>query len=166
MRLYLVRHGDAVSDQENRLRPLSERGHDELRRMAQLLRSSRAFTPEQLWHSPLLRARETAEGLLRAVVPDAVLIETPGLLPEDDPEEIAGRLRTLTTIEHLALVGHEPHLSALATLLVRGKKNPVGFEMKKGAILALEPTGDAHKKTGAPRWFVRWLLPPTLVPPS
>ncbi len=165
MLLYLVRHAHAVGEDENPSRPLSARGRADLARLSRFFAGSGCFAPAQIWHSPLLRARETADELLRRLAPDAVVVETPGLLPEDDSRELAERLALHPTDRgNLALVGHEPHLSALASLLVRGKKSPALFVLKKGAALALESTGREHKKTGFTRWRVRWQVSPELLP--
>ena len=166
MRLYLIRHAHAVSEQENPSRPLSPRGRLDTARLASWLRANRALDPSQLWHSPLERSRETAAILAHGLDLDTVIVETPGLLPEDDPTEMAERLETFPSAANLALVGHEPHLSALATLLVRGKRKPAAFEIKKGAVLALEPSGDVHKRTGRPRWHVCWHISPELLTPT
>jgi phosphohistidine phosphatase len=166
MRLYLIRHAHALSEEENPSRPLSPRGRLDTARIAAWFKTNRALDPAQLWHSPLERARETAAILAHGLDLDAVILETSGLLPEDDPAEIAERLETFPPSTNLALVGHEPHLSALATLLIRGKRKPAAFELKKGAVLALEPSGDVHKRTGRPRWHVCWHISPELLPPS
>jgi phosphohistidine phosphatase len=55
----------------------------------------------------------------------------------------------------IAVVGHEPHLSALATLLVVGRAEPPSFLMKKCAALALDGGGDF--------WSVRWHVSPELL---
>jgi phosphohistidine phosphatase len=91
-------------------------------------------------------------------------VETPGLLPEDEPLELAERLELHPPTVSLALIGHEPHLGALASLLVRGKARPGLFNVKKAAVLALEPTGDLHKSNGRPRWRVSWHIVPALLP--
>ena len=162
MKLFLVRHGHAFSDQEDSRRPLSARGGEVTRSVAAFLRPSGVLAEVQaVWHSPLVRARETAELLVKELVPDALLIETAGLLPEDDPVAVADRL---DRAEHaVMIVGHEPQLGALATLLVRGKLKPVGFEFKKSAILALEKSGGRHKQSGRTRWQVRWYFSPELL---
>jgi phosphohistidine phosphatase len=66
---------------------------------------------------------------------------------------IAAKLADLT--KPLALVGHEPHLSALGSLLVTGGTDPVVIAMKKGAVLALE--------WGGRRWVVRWHIEPGML---
>ncbi len=164
MLLHLVRHAHALDEAENPLRPLSPRGLAQTRRLAAFLRGNPAFRPAQLWHSPLQRSAETAALLLAELHLDAILVETPGLLPEDDPEPLARRIETHAADIPVALVGHEPHLGALATLLVRGKPHSTSFHLKKSAVLALEASGDTHKKSGRPRWKVRWQLSPELLP--
>jgi phosphohistidine phosphatase len=154
--IFLVRHAHAVSEEENPLRPLSVRGHDECRRLVAFFQNNRAFTPAEFWHSPLLRAYETADRL-SALAPFAALRETAGLLPEDDPAKIAARIATVAPTQMLALVGHEPHLSALATLLVTGRSGHAAFTLEKGAVLALVSV-DNHT------WDVRWQIAPSLLP--
>jgi phosphohistidine phosphatase len=163
VQLYLIRHADAVTDQENPLRPLSSRGRAECSRLVKFFQQNSALRAAQFWHSPLTRAQETARLLADGLKLDAALVETPGLLPEDDPVEIVTRLDEMNTNLSVALVGHEPHLGALATLLVRGKLRPVGFEVKKGAVLAFEPAGGVHKKSGRRRWQVLWHIHPALL---
>lgn len=163
MRLYLVRHAHAVTPAENPARPLSETGRLATTRLGAFLRTTGAFAPAQLWHSPLERARETAAGLVAALDADIMQVETDDLLPEDDPQLVARRLAMYPVTHDLGLVGHEPHLSALATLLVRGKPGPVGFALRKGAVIALERTDKLHRKSQQPRWRVRWHLSPELL---
>ena len=163
MPIYLVRHAHAVTEKENPTRPLSERGRDEVRRLAAFFRENGNFRPSQVWHSPLARSRETAERLHAGLMMDVPLVEVPGLLGEDEPHEIATRLASLDSSVSIALVGHEPHLSALATLLLRGKTHPVVVELKKGAVFALKRTDHVHKKTGEIRWLGLWLVVPELI---
>jgi phosphohistidine phosphatase len=165
MKLFLVRHGHALADKDDLRRSLSARGGEITRSVAAFLRPSGVLAEVRaVWHSPLVRTRETAELLVQELVPDALLIETAGLLPEDDPVAVADRLERAEPA--VMIVGHEPQLGALATLLVRGKLKPVGFEFKKSAILALEKSGGRHKKSGRARWRVRWHLSPELLATS
>lgn len=154
MILYLIRHAHAVDDENDAARILSEKGRAQTRAMAAFLRGSREFAPEEIWHSPLIRARETAELFLEAMKSPARLIEAPGLRPEDSPVRIAHRLDH-PGVASLALVGHEPHLSTLASLLVAHTPEP-RFLFPKCAVLALEGA--------APHWQVRWHISPDLLP--
>ncbi len=159
-----MRHAHAVTAEEDPARPLSPRGREDTRRIADYFRACGGIAPAQIWHSPLMRSRETTLLLTAALGLDPVLVETPGLLPEDDPADTAHRLAEHPTTHDLMLVGHEPHLSALATLLARGKSSPVIFNLRKGAVIALERGDRVHGKNGLPRWRLRWHFSPELLP--
>jgi phosphohistidine phosphatase len=162
MKAFLVRHSHALADNEDPRRPLSARGREITREVAAFLKPSGAINAVRaVWHTPLVRARETAELLVNELGLDAILIEAPGLLPEDDPATVADRLDNAG--EPVMIVGHEPQLGALATVLVRDKSKPVAFEFKKTAVLALEKTGGRHKKSGRACWLVRWHFSPELL---
>jgi len=160
--VHLVRHAHAVSDEENPLRPLSPRGHDECRRVAAFLKGNDAFAPSFWWYSSLVRARETASALHAALTPRAQISETPDLLPEDSPARIVARLRTLPAHTCLALVGHEPHLSTLASILACDRTALPVFALKKAAIITLER--DDASFSGRSSWTVLWHLTPSLIP--
>lgn len=151
--LYLVRHAHAVEAEKNPHRPLSDRGRKQVKTLARFLRASGTFTPMEIWHSPLLRSVETARLLAEELQLKITLCEMPDLRPEDDPGDTVRRLRHVQ--RPTAIVGHEPHLSALASHLVTGVSDRPAFVMKKSAVLALEP-GDGH-------WLVRWHLSPELL---
>ena len=151
--LYLVRHAHAVAAEKDQERPLSRRGRKQVRTLARWMRQTGVFQPETIWHSPLVRSQETAALLVQRVHLAASLTLVAGLEPDDDPRRIARRLRT--TPAALAIVGHEPHLIALATLLVMGNPDPARFVMKKCAVLALEREGA--------RWRVCWHVSPEVI---
>lgn len=94
MRLFLVRHGQAVTSHIDPLRPLSTEGRSEARHLAThaspLLRDVTTF-----WHSGKTRAEETARILADVSEVGAKVVEHEGLKPNDDPElfveELNGR---------------------------------------------------------------------------
>lgn len=162
MQLWLVRHTHAVKAEEDPRRPLSPAGRAAAEALGRLFRANGQLGgTAACWHSPLVRALETATLLGREAGLDMVMQEVDGLDPEADPTVLADRLEAWTG-GNLVVVGHEPHLSALGTLLVRGKVRPVQFDLRKGAVLALENSGETHKKSGRRRWLVRWLWSPEL----
>jgi len=85
------------------------------------------------------------------------------MLPDDEPEEMARRLDAVPPEASIAVVGHEPHLGRLASLLVRGKAKPALFDLPKGTVLALHRNATTTHKTGHPRWRVRWMVTPALL---
>lgn len=153
MSLYLIRHAHAIDGEDDAARSLSKRGRRQVRALADFLGRTGALATAELWHSPRVRSRETAAQLVKHLGLDARLIEVDGIDYDDDPATVAARLAHRR--EPLAIVGHEPHLSALLSLLVTGAAHPVRFVMKKCAAVALDCVDGV--------WVVRWQVSPEIV---
>jgi len=115
MHLYLVQHAEARPREEDPQRPMSKQGQADILKVAVFLAEREAVKASRILHSGKLRAEQTAEILAEYLHPDSVSA-TDGLNPLDDPALWAGRLKE--TDEDLMLVGHLPHMSNLAALLL------------------------------------------------
>jgi phosphohistidine phosphatase len=147
--IFLMRHADAVSDEENPVRPLSRKGRDQVARVCAVLAKNPGFKPAEIWHSPLDRSRETAELLAKGLGLAAPLLLVPGVSPDDDPARIAAVLEAAKV--DVAVVGHEPHLGVLASMMVHGPERPgVFYPFPKASVLALSREGR--------RWRSEWLV--------
>lgn len=150
MVIYLIRHAHALAGEDDAARPLSKRGREQIRQMGRFLRKNGMLDTREFWHSPLMRSRDTAKLLVQRMKHPARLVGVGGLLHSDPPSVMA---RHLAQIQRpVAVVGHEPHLGALMSLLVTGSAKPARFELKKCAVAALE-----RKKGG---WLLLWQLSP------
>ena len=151
-RLYLARHAHALDDApSDDARPLSPKGHKQMKRLAQGLRGSSRLAPDLIWHSGLLRAEETAAALKSGLALDAPLLRKPGLAPNDDPHESHAALDALD--QSCLVIGHDPHLSSLASLLLTGAS---GFErvvFAKASILCLSRMKAGQQSTP---WQIEW----------
>jgi phosphohistidine phosphatase len=147
--IYLMRHADAVSDEVDPERPLSAKGRDQVARVCAALRNVASFKPAEIWHSPLARSRETAELLARGLQLTAPLVLAPGLEPDDDPGKIAPALERRT--QDIAVVGHEPLLGVLASIIVHGPNSPgIYFPFPKAGVVAISRQGK--------KWQSEWLV--------
>lgn len=153
MHLYLIRHAHAIDGQDDAARPLSEKGVRQVRKLGRFLREADAFAAAEIWHSPLRRSESTAALLAKHLKTDASLVEVSGLRPDSSPDSILRKLHDLR--RPVAVVGHEPHLSALASLLVADEAAPPRFLFKKCAALRLD------RSEGV--WAVRWQISPELL---
>ncbi len=131
----LIRHADAGAHASDALRTLSARGRDQVDRLSGRLAGEPRFQPAEIWHSPLVRARQTAVALAAGLAFRGALRERPGLEPEDDPGAAATWLAA--EARPIAVVGHEPHLAALVALLVSGEAPTGRFGFAKAGALAL-----------------------------
>lgn len=144
MHLYLVRHGEAKADDP--LKPLSEHGRREVEKVASYLSSLEVFS---IFHSTKLRAAQTAEVFTEYIEPEEGPTETESLSPMDDPKLWKTRLDVMA--DDTMIVGHLPHLSRLASLLLTGDPEVVAFEFGPASVLCLQRNEDG-------RWAVQWML--------
>jgi len=118
MRIYLVRHGDAVPEEDagsDRDRWLSVRGREAARVLARLLREQR-IAPDAIVCSPLPRAVQTAELLAAGLDYLGAISSWRCLEPSAHPRVAAGEIATLGGAA--VVVGHEPSISALGAFLL------------------------------------------------
>ncbi len=154
MNLYLVQHAESQPEEEDPDRSLTDRGRKEIRKVAAFAAGA-GVRVEVILHSGKTRAHQTAEALWAALSPAKGIAEADGLRPLDEPSIWAERLAL--TKDDAMLVGHLPHLSRLAGLLLAGdpESSPISFRM--GGMLCLSRDDTAS-------WTVRWMVTPELVP--
>ena len=112
MKIYLIRHGYAESlsgHADDSRRNLTEEGRLGIRRQAETLRE-RGVAIRQIFHSPFVRARQTAELVFQSFkVP---LAELPDLVPGGNPESVLMSIAEME--ENSLLVSHLPIIAELA----------------------------------------------------
>jgi len=109
MLLFLVRHAHSDPGEPDDLRPLSTRGREEARALADKL-AAHATPPRLVLSSPLLRARETAEAIAEAVSAELRIEErlAPGTTLEGLSDAVTGATHAV------AAVCHQPDCSEIA----------------------------------------------------
>ena len=137
LRHYLVRHGEAKADMEDSARPLSNRGREEVQRVARHA-ATLGLEVAQIRHSAKLRARQTAEILAEYLTPRLGIRQIEGLAPGDAPNRVRAELEA--AVEPLMLVGHLPHLSRLVSALVLGNSEKEIIWPDTGAMVCLART--------------------------
>lgn len=166
MELILFRHGLAASreewettGQDDSLRPLVPKGEERSRSMAELIRKSWDDV-DLLVSSPYLRATQTMKAI-KPVVRAARVREAVELVPSAPPQAFVQWLREACARDKLVIaVGHEPHLSTLASFLLTGSAESC-LNLKKSGALSLS-TG-AFDEMGPRCATLNWLLVPKLV---
>ena len=155
MEIYLVRHGEAVSEYVDPAQPLHEQGRSEVSSVAR--HAARVgLSVSEIRHSTKLRAKQTAEILRDHLGPARGVLEVDYLAPSADPGK--GQDAAETATEPLMLVGHLPHLARLASLLLVGDPHREILRFRTGAIAKLERTDQG--------WALAWMLTPEIVGPS
>jgi phosphohistidine phosphatase len=137
-RLYLMRHGHAPGTAEagvprDELRPLSDRGRRDARRMAGELKRH-GGRPALILHSPLVRAVQTAAAAAEALQPASGAEPFAPLENVVSPEELLEALQERADgVDEVLAVGHQPQLGELAALLTRAV-----HELRPAGLIAVE----------------------------
>lgn len=132
--VFLVRHGDAKTKQEDAARPLSDQGREAAHRVAGWADAA-GVKVDQIRHSGKLRAQQTAEIFAEHLGPPDGVISTDGLSPNDDVEPVAETL--LQEDRTVMLVGHLPFLSRFASHLIIAQPDCPVVEFDAAAFVIL-----------------------------
>lgn len=141
MRLYVMRHGDALRPMTGP-RFLSDKGVKQAEAAGLFLRRVREV-PDMIVHSTLARSKQTAEFVARmADVGDCCLKKFEHIEPEDSPEEFIEAIMPEfgPSCESILVVGHDPFVSSLASLLLVNTRAAVSFRFDTGALFCAEST--------------------------
>ena len=133
-------------------RPLSEEGASKMSKAAQGLYTL-IDSLQVVAASPLVRAQQTAE-LIAEAYSNIELVTLPALSPMGRKEDVLTWLSRQEGEAILALVGHEPSISALASWLLCPQAQPF-IEFKKGMACLLS----FNTEIAPGRAELKWLLP-------
>ena len=157
MNLYLIRHAIAEEEApsgEDSQRGLTDKGAKKMRLIAKGLRTL-GIEFDRVLTSPYIRAQQTAEILADVFKMKKSVSVSENLTPMGDPDLLLAEINENYTVNSLAIVGHEPYLSTLVSLLTAGGV-PVEMTFKKGGVCYLS-TDDLHHTHKA---TLEWLLTP------
>ena len=159
--LYLVRHAyaghaDAAQWPDDAARPLTPKGRRTFRAAA---RGLRRIVPdvELVLSSGYSRAWATAEVLHD----DTGWPEPRECTPLEAPQPVSRTLEALRERAEgsIALVGHEPHLSTLASVLCAGSEHGFRMQLKKGAVAVVRVDAEVGPGAG----YLLWAAAPKIL---
>ncbi len=151
MRLYFLRHADALDGMDDAARPLSPKGQKQSREIARFLKAA-GIRFDAAYSSPLVRARQTAEIILdiTGAVKPAKLKLVDALLNETTAREFEGWLRALPEAENVLLTGHAPTLAEHVCALLN-VSDPDALQLPKAGLACVD-TKDG--RSGTLKFFI------------
>jgi len=156
MMLYILRHAtaeEAASSGEDGARKLTDRSKEKMRGAAAGLRAM-DLKFDVILTSPLARAAETAELVAAAyenTPPPQVL---PALATGVAPTDAIAALRAFAKHDNLMIVGHEPQLSSIASILLTGAAEVAHLKLKTGGCIAIDLPARFERGGGELRWML------------
>lgn len=160
MNLYVLRHGIAAEPgtpgfKHDRERPLTPDGKRKMRGVAKAM-SVMDLSFDLVFSSPFVRARQTAEIVVKLLHAQKTLALAEELAVGGNPRALIDRIRRLDPQPaNVLLVGHEPFLSRLVSALVAGDSS-ASVTLKKGGLCKLAAESLEYGRCAT----LEWLLTP------
>lgn len=157
MDLYILRHaiaGDRESfDGPDSERPLTKEGAKKMRRIAKESKKLN-LKFDVILSSPFLRAKQTAEIMAEEFHRENVLKFSSHLKVGGNPAALVHEIKTsYKKFDRILLVGHEPYLSGLISMLVSGKTD-MSITMKKGGVCNLSVESLRYGRCATLEWLM------------
>jgi phosphohistidine phosphatase len=161
MLILIVRHAQAGEHDSGRYpddteRPLTKAGKAVHAHLSSEL-GKRGLVPDAILSSPWKRAWQTAEIMAEELSGKKNKLKpksAPALAQAPDLEAIKAELAGLGEIDTVALVGHEPWLSELTSLLLTGEPDDLTLDFPKSGVVGVE-TATVEGGAGTLRFFIR-----------
>ncbi|MGC3971720.1 MAG: histidine phosphatase family protein [Pirellulales bacterium] len=156
MRLYIIRHAWAEEPgprwSDDSARPLTIDGRKRFRKVVEAL-AERGFAPQLVATSPYVRARETAELIVRHLGKQTPQLETLDALRCGSDLAAALQWTAPRGEEEIAWVGHMPDVAEIAASLIGDKRSGDRFQQRRGGGHRFRRTTDGR---GRPVALVRY----------
>jgi phosphohistidine phosphatase len=155
MKLYLVRHAIAEElsgYEDDSLRPLTEKGREKMQKIAQALKDM-SVAPDLIVSSPYVRANQTAAILAKELKYKTEIAYSDFLVPMGEPNDMIGEINEKYSVDELMLVGHEPSLSGLASVLLAGNPD-LSINFKKGGVCCLSLDDLRYDRKAVLEWLI------------
>lgn len=159
MNLYILRHGIAVEHgaagyEDDDQRPLTGKGERKIWVITEAMKALE-ISFDSILSSPLVRARQTAEIVAEALKAKKRMELTDTLSPQESAKPLIEYLDEQGSVDDVLLVGHEPFLSRLISLLISGDSES-SILLKKGGFCKLSTQELRHGQCAT----LEWLLTP------
>lgn len=151
MKLYLMRHGEALSPDKDPEQGLTDNGKLKIKNVAQHLQQNRE-TFKHVYHSKKKRAQQTAEIMISIISPDVTPILHLSIAPNDDPALIISEINNWN--EDTLITSHLPFVPNLLTQLTGQDVYLSAISFETGTIFCLEKNNDSN-------WEIKWATSPS-----
>ncbi len=138
MKLYLVRHGQALDESQDALRHLTEKGSLDAQKTAEFLKKAQ-IKIDAIFSSKKARSIQTAEIIAAELLPAGKVEQIDGISPNDSAEAFLESIEF--NAKDIMIVGHLPFLAYLTSLLLSSDELRVKIFYSTCSVVCLEQTG-------------------------
>jgi len=151
MKLYLMRHGEALSSNKDPQRGLTDDGKLKIEQLAKHLQQQK-LTYSHAYHSDRKRAQQTAEIMTQIISPDIKPAFLENITPNDDPGLLITEINGWN--EDTLVTSHLPFVPDLITLLTKQDVYTSGINFETGTVVCLEKNDNSS-------WNIKWASSPS-----
>lgn len=153
MKLYCVRHAQALPAPDDNLRELSPEGRLEAQNMANFLKLAQ-IKPSQIIHSCTTRTQTTAAIIGKTLGLDHITPCATGINSEDNADDMIPVVQAWES--DTMIISHLPFIAHLVSKLVAHKDQPNMIHYPPCTIVCLD---HVHEN----QWAFEWMLTPSLL---
>ncbi|HUO05503.1 MAG TPA: phosphohistidine phosphatase SixA [Candidatus Binataceae bacterium] len=156
MMLYILRHAtaeEATAGGDDGARQLTERSKAKMIGAAEGMRAM-GLEFGAILTSPLVRAAQTAEIVASEYDNHPTPQVMPALATGIAPAAALAALRAYSKHEEVLIVGHEPQLSAIASIVLSGSPDAVRIRLKTAGCIAIDLPPRFERGGGELRWML------------
>lgn len=154
MKLYLMRHGEALSPQVDPERGLTDAGKLKIKLVATHLQET-GVSFKKILHSNKKRAYETAEIMGQIISPEIIPALHENVTPNDDPNLIVDKVNSWN--EDTLITSHLPFVPNLMSLLTGQDAFLSAISFETGTVVCLEKNENTN-------WRINWSTSPSELP--
>lgn len=157
MDLFILRHGKAGKSSggpDDAARALTRNGKEEINQVAQWMKEKK-FSFDVIATSPLQRALETARIIASVLGQKDKLAAWDELAPGGDPDTVCYKAAQEGNEAMVLIIGHEPGLSRLTSMIISGSPNG-SIIISKGGLAKIRNYSFSTRPSGD----LQWLLTP------
>ena len=155
MDLYILRHSDAAphGSMRDADRPLTAEGIAKMTKLAKAMRKM-DLSFDAILSSPYVRAKETAEITGEILECKAPVKFTPNLASDGNPSTLLKEIKEdYPRSGSILIVGHEPYLSGLISVLISGRAD-ISIRLRKAGLCKLAVEGLRLGKCATLEWLI------------
>lgn len=154
MLLFLVQHGQPLSENINPQKPLSDQGIADCEKVAAFAEKAGVMV-KAIYHSDKPRAVQTAKIFAGRVLKNGKPEFKHGLQPMDNVTSWAEIVNA--SHDNLMLVGHLPFMERISSLLLNNDPDKKIINFMQGGLVCLE------RDAAAGQWFLAFAVTPDLI---
>ena len=138
VRLYLIRHGQALDLMQDPQRHLTEKGKSDAYKLAEFLKKADVKI-DSILSSKKSRAFQTAEIIHSVLAPQSQVEKVDGIAPNDSVESFLEHLDLKE--KNIIIVGHLPFLANLVSLILTQDQRSLSILYPTCSVICLEQKG-------------------------